>query len=94
MKTIKNNIDMVCKSCGDERKQLWQKNNKNTVITTGYCKLTFEQDGMKEHMWVEVIKSHKGFYQGILDNYPICISNIDCGDKVIFEHEDIEDYIK
>ena len=84
---------MVYKSCGDERKRLWQKNNKDTVITTGYCKLAFEQDDMREHMWVKVIKSNKGLYQGILDNDPIYVSNINCGDKVIFEHEDIEHYI-
>ena len=93
-KVLKNNIHILHKSYGDERKQHWQNNNKNTVIVSGHCKLVFEQDEMREHMWVKVIKSDKGLYQGILDNHPIIISNISCGDKVIFEHEDIEDYLK
>ena len=98
-----NNTGIMHKSCSLERKQLWQDQNLNTNIEIGgFCKLPFT-DGEKkdieggtsvtvEHMWVEVKEVNGRKYGGVLNNDPVFV-DIECGDSVTFEHEDIEDYL-
>ncbi len=89
------NIGLLHENDGARLKAEWQAKNKDTVITSGWCKLGFgERETGVEKMWVKIIKSKGGMYQGILDNDPIFNTHLSAGDVVTFEHEDIEDYLE
>jgi hypothetical protein len=57
-----------------------------------YVKRAFEQDGRVEHMWVEVKKiTDDGVLCGVLDNDPVVVNDVKCGDTVKVELCEIEE---
>lgn len=94
MKEPEENFILICKSCGDERKNNWQKNNKHTTVKIGdFVKITAcSLNNQKEHMWFKVIKFDNGKIIGKCNNDPQIV-NIKCGDLINFKFEDIEDHI-
>lgn len=51
-------------------------------------------DGRKEHMWVKVTEvTADGVLRGKLDNDPVCVHDVKCGDTVTVRPEDIEEVL-
>ena len=89
-----NNIGLMPKDKGDERRAKWQANNMNTVIKPGdYVKKTFTQKKMSEHMWVEVISVDGEDIVGTLDNDPMFITNVKSGQVIKMRFSQIADHI-
>ena len=92
-----NNIVMVCKDCGDMRKQDWQDHNKDKIIKIGdFVKIAL-QDSSKsraEHCWIKITKVGKDgkTMEGFLDNIPIYLKKYVYGDNISLRREDIEDH--
>lgn len=92
-----DNVGLLHTHCAEQRKQEWQLNNPNVALQLGYyCKIEFKEGEHTEHMWVVVlvVDNEKGEYSAKLDNDPIGLTNIKCGDTVSFKYKDIEDLIK
>lgn len=86
-----SNTSGICKKHSTERLVEWQENNEKTSINIGdFVKLGFYQDEITEWMWVEVteiLPNNK--YKGNLDNIPLHLTNIKCGDYVVLSKDNI-----
>lgn len=66
----------------------------------GYVKVGFEalhprtRQPSTEHMWVKVLRVKKGKLEGTLDNDPIYITPLKCGDVVEVERSQIEEFLE
>lgn len=85
-----DNIVLVCKECIENT---YPNKGKLTVDVGGFAKLEFVGKCASEYMWVKVTKvdREKGECEGLLDNDPILVKDIKCGDKVKFKMADILD---
>lgn len=96
VKEPSSNIVAVHTECAEKRKTQWQKQNKKLVFQVGdYVKKKFTQGKRAEHMWVRITKVSKSqkTLHGVLDNVPVIVINIKCGDKVNVRRTQIESYI-
>ena len=86
------NIGLLHKDYADERITQWQKENKNTSIKVGdNVKIAFIDGDETEHMWVEITKVvDKDNFEGVLNNDPIVVQNIEIGDPVKVNRSQIE----
>lgn len=98
------NIISTCKGCGDQKLFDFLNNNGIEELLLSYetsknlhVKSKFIQDEKVEHMWVKVItfvQKEDGYYmQGILDNDPVLVDNVNCGDIVDIKLESISNFI-
>jgi uncharacterized protein YegJ (DUF2314 family) len=89
------NMGRIHKECAIERKRLCQKMIKNVDLEKliGYHvkKVFLTEDGRGEHMWVKVKMVEGDSLIGELDNDPMICKNIECGDTVRLQKEDIEE---
>ena len=91
----KDNIEILCKECTDERKKQWQKENKNQIIKVGdLIKKEFKDKKLTEHMWVKISNIKGKIFHGTLDNTPILLTNVKYKDEIKFKREDIEDLME
>lgn len=95
------NITEICDECGQERLQKWQEENKDTIIEKGdFVKIPFIQeiDGKKktEWMWcvVNKISKNQQVIIGILDNDPMYVTDVKCGNKYRFGRNQICQLLK
>jgi uncharacterized protein YegJ (DUF2314 family) len=58
-----------------------------------YAKIRFEDDGQGEYMWVKVTNVTGDKLEGTLNNDPVRVKNIKCGDLVLFDKGDVCDKI-
>lgn len=70
--------------------------NKGTFdIEVGdYAKIRFGGDSPGEYMWVKVTNVNGNKLEGTLDNDPVIVEDVKCGDIVIFGKEDVCDRIR
>jgi uncharacterized protein YegJ (DUF2314 family) len=95
-KENKNNVEMICKECSDERKTKWQKEHKGFVIEEGdFVKIAIEnKKDETEHIWCKIVsKGTKNTFKGTIDNMPILDMPLKYGDSVDIQFKDIEDYL-
>lgn len=85
-----DNIVLICKECVE---QVYPNKGKLTVDIGKFAKLKFTGERRAEYMWVRVIAANKRKeeYEGIVDNDPIFVTSVKCGDKVKFKKEDVFD---
>jgi len=51
-----------------------------------YVKLCFEtKSGGSERMWVEITEIEGNSFKGVLDNNPVVVNELTCGDELQFE---------
>lgn len=92
---LHNNTIKLCKDCSDERKNEWQKKNKNLKISKGnYVKLAIKDKNGTEHLWFQITFINGKSFIGKCDNTPVVIEKLKYNDSLTFKFEDIEDYIK
>ena len=96
-KESKENIEWICKDCYQMRKQDWQDHNENTVIKKGdFVKVALEDksNNAVEHCWLDVdrVSEDGNIIWGILDNIPICLTNLKLGDGIIVQRGDVEEH--
>ena len=85
------NIIITCKDCADRM----YINKGNFDIKVGdFVKLRFDEGYGEEYMWVIVKKQNGDLFEGILDNDPVIMTNMKCGDKVIFDKNEVVDRIR
>lgn len=92
-----DNIRHLCSHCGDEARRIWQEENRNTLIEIqDYVKIRFDQEDIpSEWMWVLVTDiMPDDMFVGQLDNDPINLTNIKCGDLLEFKREEIAMLVK
>lgn len=93
----KDNIEMVCKHCADERKMEFQMSGKRVSIGD-YVKVGIVDKEKVEHMWCKV-KGVRGdgklkIYIAEVANDPVAIKNVKLGDRIEFDYGQIEDLLK
>jgi uncharacterized protein YegJ (DUF2314 family) len=96
-----NNIRLVCGSCIEDKRKEMQKEIDNKLKESEtkeklFIKKTFKDElGESEHMWVSVdkIDFESRTISGALDNDPVDLKNIKCGDKVVCSFDDIIEII-
>ena len=86
------NLGILHKDSAGERLTKWQKENKDTVITSGdNVKMAFVDGNETEHMWVEITKViDKDNFEGVINNEPVAVNNVNLGDKIKVKRSDIE----
>lgn len=89
------NIMLVCKECSEK---MYPDKGKFQVDIGQFAKLKFTDKSCSEYMWVKVVKVRDGQdyeggydYEGMLDNEPIFVRNVEYGDVVKFNKQDILD---
>ena len=94
------NVIGVCAGCGEARKAEWQKQNPDLYIGVGmYIKMAFRDadahpDVPVEHMWVRITVVHdQQRFEGVLDNDPVLVTLLKCGDTVQLVRSDIEEHL-
>ena len=77
------------------RLQKWQKENKDTVIQPdGWVKVAFAEGDVEEHLFVKITMTNdQDRFLGEVDNDPVLLTSMYCGDFVVFGREVIEDYL-
>lgn len=92
-----NNIGRVCNDCSEKVKVETQKNLPALSELVGkFVKKRFVEadEGRErvEHMWVRVASFNEeaGTLMGTLDNDPVVVANVSCGDEVIVYRDEIE----
>jgi uncharacterized protein YegJ (DUF2314 family) len=96
MKEDGGNIIRVCKNCANKKKKETQKNLPALSALVGkYVKKGFEEKGKTEHMWVKItsVNERAGTLIGTLDNDPVVVGNVSCGDEVVVYASEIEQII-
>lgn len=91
-----SNTEGICACCVTSRWLEWQRANKDTKIVPGdFVKIAFyaPNDG-QEHMWVRVNAVNGDKIVGQLDNDPVLIEDLKCGDKVELDRIQIEDLLR
>jgi uncharacterized protein YegJ (DUF2314 family) len=83
------NVQLVCPRC---RKPDSRYFDVPLDWFVGRCvKIAFQsQDGLVEHMWVVVTGVEDGRLVGELDNDPLFVEDIECGDRVVLDRTQIE----
>lgn len=79
------NIRVACRECIEKIRGTFD------IEVGDYAKIRFGGDGPGEYMWVKVTNVTGGKLEGTLDNDPVIIENIKCGDLVIFDKGDVCD---
>ena len=88
------NVIPVHVDCAKERLEAWQKENKDLVLKPGmFVKKEFSNAGKTEHMWVIISEVRGSKIAGVLDNDPIFLENIKCGDRVVLDRSEIEEHV-
>lgn len=88
------NERLVHKECMEEKKRIWQQNNKDTVLYKGmFVKKLFTEGDETEHMWVRLTSINGNELEGTLDNDPLLFKNIKFGDVISFNRDEIEEHI-
>lgn len=98
------NIIITCKDCSDQKLLNFLNNNGIQELLMAYetskslhIKSKFVQDDKVEYMWVKVTsfieKDNECFMQGFLDNDPVSVNNVKCGDIVNVKLENIYNFI-
>ncbi len=82
------NIVLTCKECSDE---MYPNKGKFDVKVGEFAKIRFEAENSltSESMWIKVTKVNGDELEGVLDNDPIFIKSVKCGDIVTFKKEDV-----
>lgn len=94
-----DNIALIYSDCAKKRHQVWQEQNSNAKIRPGdFIKVGIDTDNSKhtkEYLWlkVEMISDDRADIQCIVNNTPVLVSNLQCGDKIIVSRIMIEDYL-
>lgn len=92
MEPLKN-IRLVHESCSAKMRSNYSHIPPDFIVGK-YAKLAFKDDnGMyTEHMWIKVFQYDKGkeLFSGVLDNDPVIVTHIICGDKITFSIDKIE----
>jgi uncharacterized protein YegJ (DUF2314 family) len=77
------NIRTVCTEC-------IEKNKGTFDIEVGdYAEIRFGRDSPGEYMWVKVKNVSGDKIEGILDNDPEIVEDVECGDRIIFWNGDV-----
>lgn len=92
------NAGGICKTHAEMRHQQWQKDNPDKKLVAGdFVKMAFTDNNeipTVEHMWVKIKGPYsKGKYIGSLDSHPAELKNWKYGQDVVFEYEEISDYL-
>lgn len=88
------NIRLVCSDCSEK---MYPKKGTFEIDVGNWVKLKFTDDmDRNEYMWVMVTKADKenNTYEGELDNDPVLVDCIECGDEVEFQKEEVLDITK
>jgi len=93
----KDNTEMVCKHCADERKMKFQMSGKQVRIGD-FVKVGIKDSEEVEHMWCHV-KGVRGdgkqkIYIAEVANDPVAIKNVKLGDRIEFDYGQIEDLLR
>jgi len=56
-------------------------------------KTPFEEDGIVEHMWVDITSYKDGVFVGTLGNDPEFIKKLKLGDPISVQRSDVEDWL-
>lgn len=83
------NVRFVCGECSEK---MYPDKGTFDIDVGCFVKLKFTDDKLRnEYMWVEVIKADKenNKYEGVLDNDPVLVDCIECGDDVEFQKEEV-----
>lgn len=82
------NTGMVCRDCAERNKGTFE------IKVGDYAKIRFGRDSPGEYMWVKVTDVNGDRLEGTLDNDPIILENMKCGDMIIFDKGDVCDRIR
>lgn len=101
---INGNIRSVCNDCIDKKYTEFREKNGvlNLLISCSKSKIVFikskfvDNDEI-EHMWVKVTslvdKDNTIIIRGVLDNEPVLVNNVSCGDTVEISLDNICNFI-
>lgn len=98
------NIIQTCKECSDSKYNEFIRNGGIADLMYEYehakslfIKARFIEEEKVEHMWVDVLdlieEDHKILIKGTLDNDPVLVSNVKCGDTVKISLDNICNFI-
>jgi uncharacterized protein YegJ (DUF2314 family) len=83
------NIKVACRECLEKNKGVFD------IEIGDYVKIRFgEDDSQGEYMWIKVTNVSGDRCEGTLDNDPVIVENIKCGDIIIFWHGDVCERIR
>src|SRR5688572_28105524 len=80
MKDQMDNVRMVCQNCSRPDSRYFGMPLDWFVGRA--VQIVFEEHGIRENMWVEVIGTRGDALLGFLDNDPVAIEGVECGDPV------------
>lgn len=83
-----SNILMVCRECS---KSMYSNKGRFDVKIGNFAKIKFSDENGNEYMWVRVEKANGDKFEGVLDNDPVLVKYVSCGDNVQFRKEDVLD---
>ena len=86
-----SNIILICKDCHD---QMYPDKGKLDVGIGNYVKIGFKGKYSNEYMWAKVTWGNGNEFEGILDNDPVIIEKLKCGDNVKFSKDDVCDIMR
>ncbi len=81
-----SNIIVTCRDCANN---MYPNKGKFDVKVGDSVKIVFKGENGTESMWVIVKKVNGDVFEGILNNDPVLINGISCGDKVIFSKDEV-----
>ena len=88
------NIGIICNDCTKTRSNFWQEKYGKIDLSNSYVKFPFKQGKRVEHMWVEIKKDDgKKTLVGVLNNDPVLVTRLKCGDVVRIKRSQIEQHI-
>lgn len=91
VKEDQSNIFVTCADCSEK---LYPNKGNFDIKVGDSVKIPFVGEDAREFMWVNVKKVAGDMFEGILDNDPVFITGIACGDKVTFAKEDVCERIR
>lgn len=87
-----DNVGMIHGRCAEERHQAFQKKlGDGPIPLNSFAKLMFTNNEFMEYMWVKIDKITGDDCVGVLDNDPVFLTNVKCGDVINFKRADIHD---
>lgn len=98
------NIIQTCKECSDNKYNQFINNGGIAELMYAYehskslfVKARFIDEEKVEHMWIDVLElieeDNKFLIKGTLDNDPVLVSNVKCGDTVKISLDNICNFI-
>ena len=86
------NVFFTCEECAEKLYPRKGKFINQEIQLASHVKICINDEGYKEHLWIEVIEVLENTVRGKIVNYPVIVRVV-FGQKITFNLSEIEDVI-